>query len=154
MGLDSYLYTSSKELANAVADWMEAHDEDSCDIEWCREDGMICYWRKYSPLHHWMVEHIQDGEDNCGIYEISYTQMMNLYKTVCQEYNDPGSTDFQPTCTFFLPTEGLVEWNESYLEYTYNFLNFIIDKIEKYCYNGICFKGENWNAHICYSSSW
>lgn len=154
MGLDSYLYTSSKELANAVADWMEAHDEDYSNIEWCREDGMICYWRKYSPIHSWMVENIQDGNDDCGIYEINYAQMMNLYETVCQEYNDPGSTDFQPTNNFFFSPSDIDEWNKNYLEYTYNFLNFLIDKIEEYRYNSICFKGENWNAHICYGSSW
>lgn len=152
MGLDSYLYTSSKELANAVADWMEAHDEDPCNIEWCREDGMICCWRKYSPLHSWMVEHIQGGDDDCGIYEIRYTQLMELYETVRKEYNNPGSTDFQPTCAFFFPPEGLDEWNDSHLEYTYNFLSFLIDKIEEHRFGSIRFKGENWNAHICYTS--
>lgn len=156
MGLDSYLYTSSKELANAVAEWMDKSGRsDSCESKWCREEGMIGYWRKYSALHNWMVENVQYHKDDCGIYELSYNDLQNLWLIVCKEYENPGSTDFQPTNGFFFNPTDAEEWNRFQLEDLYKFLDFLMSKIERYKdSSGTCMKGEDWNAHICYVSSW
>lgn len=46
-------------------------------------DG-VGYWRKANQIHNWFVENIQDGIDNCGTYEVTEEQLINLLNT-CKE---------------------------------------------------------------------
>ena len=154
MGLDSYLYTASKELANTVADWMEEQNYDEIDVQWCRTKGMIGYWRKYSAIHNWMVENIQGGTDDCGLYELSYTDLKELHKVVTKEHDNPGTTDFQPVNGFFFNPSNIDEWNQGHLDDTYKFLNFLMTQVSEFNDDSIHANGENWDARIAYQSSW
>lgn len=40
------------------------------------------YWRKVNSVHQWFVKNIQDGEDDCGSYNVNVEELMQLAK-VC-----------------------------------------------------------------------
>jgi len=40
------------------------------------------YWRKANQIHKWFVDNVQDGEDNCSEYYVSYEQLQEL-KALC-----------------------------------------------------------------------
>lgn len=44
--------------------------------------NMICeevgYWRKANAIHKWFVDNVQDGEDDCGSYEVDREQLERL----------------------------------------------------------------------------
>ena len=50
----------------------------------------VGYWRKANAIHKWFVDNVQDGEDDCGYYEVSKEQLeellhiCNLVKDKCQ----------------------------------------------------------------------
>jgi hypothetical protein len=41
------------------------------------------YWRKANAIHGWMVENVQNGEDNCAEYWISMDNLLDL-KELCE----------------------------------------------------------------------
>lgn len=46
-------------------------------------DG-VGYWRKANQIHCWFVENVQDGIDDCGTYEVTEKQLVELLNT-CKE---------------------------------------------------------------------
>lgn len=42
------------------------------------------YWRKCNAIHHWFVENVQDGTDDCGTYSVARNQLEDLL-TTCEE---------------------------------------------------------------------
>lgn len=36
------------------------------------------YWRKANAIHHWFVENVQDGDDNCREYHVSRDKLESL----------------------------------------------------------------------------
>ncbi len=38
----------------------------------------VGYWRKANAIHHWFVENVQNGVDDCGRYEVSKEQIQEL----------------------------------------------------------------------------
>ena len=73
MGLDMYLYGSKDEYKQF--DYDIGHRV-------IREE--IGYWRKANQIHHWFVENIQDGIDNCAEYHVSKANLTEL-KNICEE---------------------------------------------------------------------
>lgn len=48
----------------------------------------VGYWRKANAIHKWFVDNIQDGEDDCGYYEIAPEQLeelLNICKLINQQ---------------------------------------------------------------------
>lgn len=41
----------------------------------------VMYWRKANHIHGWFVANVQNGEDDCGRYEISTNQLRQLLDT-------------------------------------------------------------------------
>lgn len=41
----------------------------------------VAYWRKANQVHKWFVDHVQDGEDDCGNYEVTQEQLEDLLAT-------------------------------------------------------------------------
>ena len=41
----------------------------------------IADWRKANHIHNWFVENVQDGNDDCGTYEVTWEQLENLLDT-------------------------------------------------------------------------
>lgn len=44
----------------------------------------VMYWRKANQIHNWFVNNVQDGNDDCGWYEVSKEQLEELRDT-CKE---------------------------------------------------------------------
>ena len=38
----------------------------------------VGYWRKANAIHKWFVDNVQDGEDDCGYYEVNREQLEQL----------------------------------------------------------------------------
>jgi len=51
----------------------------------------IAYWRKANAIHGWFVRNVQDGEDDCGSYDVSTTQLRELV-ALCQRVLDGTET--------------------------------------------------------------
>ena len=80
MGLDMYLYTNSKKVCKAA-------NKATGDEKWRIARGTAIYWRKANHIHNWFVENVQYGDDDCGLYEVSVEQLMEL-RDVCQKVID------------------------------------------------------------------
>ncbi len=50
----------------------------------------VIHWRKLNPIHKWMVDNVQNGEDNCGDYTLSVGNMKALLREIvkCIRYKD------------------------------------------------------------------
>jgi hypothetical protein len=59
----------------------------------------IGYWRKANAIHKWFVENIQNGEDDCKEYQVSYEQIEKLLK-LCKKV-----LLFKSNAYKYLPTE-------------------------------------------------
>lgn len=47
----------------------------------------VGYWRKANQIHAWFVANVQDGQDDCGTYEVSEDQLKSLL-SVCLEIKE------------------------------------------------------------------
>lgn len=75
----------------------------------------VLYWRKANAIHNWIVENVQDGEDDCGSYHISRDNLGELADTCAEVIKNPNSAeDVMPvTSGFFF---GSTEYDEYYFE--------------------------------------
>ena len=89
----------------------------------------IGYWRKANHIHNWFVENVQNGEDDCGYYEVTKDQLEQLLdiciqvrdasRLVKDEYtkriqNPTVAQTLLPTCSGFF--FGGTEYDEWYLK--------------------------------------
>lgn len=44
----------------------------------------VAEWRKANAIHRWFVENVQNGEDDCGRYELGRSELESLLETVNQ----------------------------------------------------------------------
>ena len=44
----------------------------------------VAYWRKANAVHGWFVRRVQDGQDDCGTYRVTRTQLQEL-RDLCAE---------------------------------------------------------------------
>lgn len=84
MGLDMYLFCNSRTLTNMVH---EAKPYDEYVTDFYRTNGIVMYWRKANAIHKWFVDNVQDGKDDCGIYEVEWEQLMEL-RDICKRIVD------------------------------------------------------------------
>ena len=45
---------------------------------WKRITSEIGYWRKANHIHRWFVENVQNGVDDCGVYEVTKNMLERL----------------------------------------------------------------------------
>lgn len=74
MGLDQYLYVNSKRVCQEVNDNDRQRD-------FLAPRGIAIQWRKANAIHRWFVDNVQDGKDDCGIYEVDVEQLCKLHDT-------------------------------------------------------------------------
>lgn len=101
MGLDMYLYakkyigTWREEDSEPRDQVLAALDLDMSDIG---EGGIyvdvpVAQWRKAQKIHNWLVEEIQDGEDNCADYYASRGTLRNLRQWCLDNLEDADEED-------------------------------------------------------------
>lgn len=129
MGLDQYLYKHDKGVD--IAD----HDQwPGAEIDWSLEDaadtydaaklaaGQVAYWRKANQVHHWFVQNIGGGVDDCQRMPVEAEQLAGLLATCdrIKALHDMGAA-WEDYAEANLPTErgfffGSAEYNSYYLE--------------------------------------
>ena len=75
----------------------------------------LIYWRKANQIHSWFVDIIQHGEDDCGVYYISWGVLQDL-KDICEQVLEDRSRaeELLPTRRGFF--FGSTEYNEDYFK--------------------------------------
>ena len=72
-------------------------------------------WRKANQIHDWFVENVQDGEDDCGEYQVSREQLAELASLCAEVIKHPNQAeDLLPTTDGFF--FGNTEYNDYYFE--------------------------------------
>ena len=88
IGLDMYLYAKKytskyidEELNKKLwALFPQLKPIDNIDMAEVKLE--IGYWRKANAIHKWFVENVQDGENNCGYYEVEREQLKKLREEI------------------------------------------------------------------------
>lgn len=86
MGLDMYLnkktYVGAKwEHRNVKGEVKVTQNGKELPIRFNRISEIVeevGYWRKANQIHKWFVEHVQDGNDDCGEYYVSIENLQKL----------------------------------------------------------------------------
>ena len=89
----------------------------------------IGYWRKSNQIHNWFVTNVQDGKDDCGEYEVSREQLLNL-RGQCElvlENLTLADTLLPTRSGFFF---GDVAYNDQYVYDLKNTIKIIDDAVE------------------------
>lgn len=91
MGLDMYLkrrvWFQNRDKHNDITAFAVS-DTETIDIS--KVESFIIdvgYWRKANAIHKWFVDNIQEGNDNCGNYDVSGEKLIELRK-LCIEIRD------------------------------------------------------------------
>lgn len=80
-----------------------------------RISEQVGYWRKANQIHNWFVENVQDGNDDCGSYEVSKEDLEALLATCADVLADPSQAEslLPTTGGFFF---GDTEYDEYYMQ--------------------------------------
>ena len=132
MGLDMYL-TGDLYLSDYVPSSKEQSENITAIINSPfrveRVTVTLGYWRKANAIHHWFVNYVQSGEDDCGYYYVTKEHLEILLDTVRAVLKDHSkATELLPGQNGFL--FGETEYNEYYfqtLEYTEEIIKKVLD---------------------------
>lgn len=89
MGLDQYITIRHKSTNNAYKKYDEYWKMDKEERNGIREpkepckDITVAYFRKHNMIHGWFVKNVQNGNDDCGRYEITVSQLKFLL-AICE----------------------------------------------------------------------
>lgn len=115
MGLDMYLnkrvYIGAQYAHNNVTGTISLKDRNGkrFPIDRRKVSEVIeaaCYWRKANMIHAWFVQNVQNGEDDCGTYDVSGDQLAEL-RDLCKKALKTRDASLLPPRTgfFFGSTE-------------------------------------------------
>jgi hypothetical protein len=140
MGLDMYLKASryfSKfsdkdvrdAIESAIPDIYSCGNIDSIDVKF-----EVAYWRKANAIHQWFVINVQDGDDDCGYYDVSRKQLQELIDICTQiiDHNSLAETLLPTQDGFFFGTTEIDEWYYGNLESTIEQLNKCLELPEQW----------------------
>lgn len=133
MGLDMFLY--------GIEYHSEYDDEEDNDKSYYVMTEEI-YWRKANQIHRWFVENVQNGDDNCAMYYVDRSDLIEL-KSICEKVLEDKelANELLPTGRGFF--FGSVEYDEWY----FDDLEYTVEKIDE------LMKNENYDFYK-YQSSW
>lgn len=81
------------------------------------------YWRKANAIHKWFVDNVQEGADDCGEYEVSKSQLLELVLIIKEILNKPDENSRIESAKELLPTcDGFFFGDTSYDDYYFNTL--------------------------------
>ena len=105
----------------------------------------VGYWRKANAIHKWFVDNVQNGEDDCGDYEVSKEKLKELLDIINQVLANKKKAHKLLPCT-----TGFFFGNQDYDEYYFEDLEYTKKLLEKLTNNQELEKG--W--WLEYHSSW
>ena len=133
MGLDMNMYATQ----NSEANEQNLFEEDYYT------DLKSWYWRKANQIHNWMVNNVQSGNDDCGLYEVSISQILELHKEITFAMATKDTSNLPPTAGFFFGSTEVDSWYWENLADTKKYLEEMQDLFE-----------ENPETQFFYCSSW
>lgn len=144
MGLDMYLnakrYLHDDNLISELSEkFPELGDSKIKHIT-----AEVGYWRKANAIHKWFVDNIQKGVDDCGSYEVSKNDLLELLNLVDEVLKNRDQAHKLLPCTsgFFFGSTDYDDYYFEDLEYTKNLLERLT-------------KGNMLNGwYVEYQSSW
>jgi hypothetical protein len=93
MGLDMYLradiyvsgyeFSSEKDVYVKLVEALGVGDLVDPETPSMTVKPTVAYWRKANAIHAWFVQHVQNDVDDCGNYEVSQDQLVEL-RDLCQ----------------------------------------------------------------------
>lgn len=101
------------------------------------------YWRKANQIHKWFVDNVQNGEDDCGNYEVTKENLKKLLDIIEEVLSDrsKAKTLLPSASGFFFGGTDYDDYYYDDLEYTKDLLHDILDN--------------NWEGwYFEYHSSW
>lgn len=132
MGLDMMMYSVIKDYGKVI-------DINPEKVHSLGEE--IAYWRKANAIHKWMVDNVQNGTDDCGVYPVKLEKLHELQELV-KRVLKTKNYDLLPTQDgFFFGGLAYDEWYVARLKDTKRFLKKAIKLAKK-------------GYHIYYNSSW
>lgn len=149
MGLDSYLtatfrFTSKTSEGKAIIKTVGLKDSDCDPNSSLSVNVPVGYWRKASQIHGWMVDHVQNGQDDCGRYYVpsgSLTRLLDLCRQVSKDHKSANA---------LLPVrEGFFFGSYEYDEYYFEQIEDTITILSK-----VVGDAKYINAEFYYYSSW
>ncbi|MBW2981951.1 hypothetical protein KY343_03670 [Candidatus Woesearchaeota archaeon] len=107
----------------------------------------VGYWRKANQIHKWFVDNVQDGNDDCGSYDVSKEKLRQL-RNMCEEALKAIKRKDIEKAEELLPTQdGFFFGSKEYDQYYIEDLKQTIKIIDA------CLKlPDDWDLE--YSSSW
>lgn len=158
MGLDMYLYCNSRILTQKLHEG-EPYGEYITD--WYRKSGVCMYWRKTNCVHKWFVDHVQNGNDDCGYYDVEYEQLEELRDTCKKVLENHSLAEklLPPTSGFFFGSEAVDEWYWIDIKRTADELDAMFGMIEdesnpSFYTHKIMPEEPDWYLRFTYHSSW
>lgn len=124
---------ATQNLQKGVKDWDDEYFSDC--ISW--------YWRKANQIHNWMVNNVQGGNDDCGLYEVSIDQILKLHKEIVFAMATKDTSNLPPTSGFFFGSTEVDQWYWENLADTKKYLEEMQDLFE-----------DNTDTQFFYCSSW
>jgi len=105
----------------------------------------IMYWRKVNAIHNWFVQNVQDGEDDCGEYYISLTNIQSLLDIINTVLKDLTlAPKLLPTTSgFFFGGEEYDEYYFDQLKETQKVLTKLLEQKDVFT-----------KSSLYYTSSW
>ena len=147
MGLDMYLvkktYLGAHHDVSEIKGNIEVTIKGvSANIDFNRVESIterMGYWRKANQIHHWFVENVQGGEDDCGSYRVSKEQFESLLQDVQTVLAAKGTDGESSVITAFLPPHDgfffgdilISEWYWDDLEHTREIIQTVLTEIER-----------------------
>lgn len=78
---DEIYYGDNKELLEEYKDYIEEIKYEYFKNTFYALSKEVAYWRKANAIHNWFVNNIQNGNDDCGTYEVKKEQLEKLLDT-------------------------------------------------------------------------
>lgn len=115
---------------------------DDCSIcNGCKSEEI--YWRKANQIHHWFVQNVQNGNDDCDNYVVTSEQLKELYDICNKVLNDNSLAEK------LLPSQsGFFFGGTEYDEYYFDDIKHTKDQLEDIV------KSDNSEYKYVYNSSW
>lgn len=161
MGLDMYLYvekyfweTTGKEYS-AIVNALEIELPDGRFYPHLILSLETGYWRKANQIHHWFIENLAGGKDDCERIPVNIKDLKELRNKCEKVLNDHSlAENLLPSHGgFFFGTTDYDEWYFKDVEKTIGIIDYTIQMVEA----GETIpelEGPFKNAHIYYQASW
>lgn len=110
----------------------EEPDNEELLIEWSpiSVGEEVGYWRKFNALHNWFVQNVQDGEDDCGEYEITPAGLEQLEMTL-EMVLDPKNKDMEAQQKLLPTKSGFFFGGTDYDSYYFNEAKETLELVKK-----------------------